>query len=100
MNSKLAMFNGKEIRRVWDEKKEKWYFSVVDIVSALINQPNFTIPFVWMISAHFYVLILLPLMPFHNQILSNMPLTQRFQVLWFAHCHLNLKQVFLKPVEG
>ncbi len=36
------MFNGKEIRRVWDEKKEKWYFSVVDIVSALINQPNFT----------------------------------------------------------
>lgn len=50
-----------------------------------VNQPNFTIPFVWMISVHFYVLILLPLMPFHNLILSNMPLTQRFQVLWFAH---------------
>jgi len=35
MDSKLAIFNGKEIRRVWDEKKEKWYFSVVDIISAL-----------------------------------------------------------------
>ena len=35
MESKLAVFNGKEIRRVWDEKKEKWYFSVVDIILAL-----------------------------------------------------------------
>jgi len=31
----LAVFNGKNIRRVWDEKKEKWYFSVVDIVGVL-----------------------------------------------------------------
>ncbi|MEK7586838.1 MAG: BRO family protein [Patescibacteria group bacterium] len=32
---KLAIFEGKKIRRIWDEKKERWYFSVVDIVDAL-----------------------------------------------------------------
>ncbi|MBU1119497.1 hypothetical protein KKH43_06470 [Patescibacteria group bacterium] len=31
----MAVFQGKKIRRVWDEKKEKWYFSVVDIIEAL-----------------------------------------------------------------
>jgi len=34
----IAVFNGKNIRRHWDSKKEKWYFSIVDIVSILINQ--------------------------------------------------------------
>ncbi len=32
---KLDIFSGQEIRRFWDEKKEKWYFSVVDVVSSL-----------------------------------------------------------------
>jgi len=32
---KIAIFEGKKIRRHWDEKKEKWYFSVVDIIAAL-----------------------------------------------------------------
>ncbi len=31
----IAIFKGKQIRRVWDEKQEKWYFSVVDVVTAL-----------------------------------------------------------------
>jgi hypothetical protein len=40
MNSKTkiqkqAIFSGREIRRVWDEEKEKWYFSVIDIVELL-----------------------------------------------------------------
>ena len=35
MKSKLAIFNGNEIRRTWDGKKEKWYFSVVDIIFVL-----------------------------------------------------------------
>ena len=34
----LAIFEGKKIRRVWDKKQEKWYFSVVDIVAVLTNQ--------------------------------------------------------------
>lgn len=32
---KLAAFEGKKIRRVWDKEEEKWYFSVVDVVQAL-----------------------------------------------------------------
>lgn len=31
------MFEGKEIRSVWNSDKEEYYFSVVDIVSALTN---------------------------------------------------------------
>jgi len=31
----LVIFKGKNIRRHWDEKKEKWYFSVVDIIGIL-----------------------------------------------------------------
>ena len=31
----LAIFEGRKIRRVWDKKQEKWYFSVVDIVAVL-----------------------------------------------------------------
>jgi len=31
----IAIFKGKQIRRVWDESQEKWYFSVVDVVAAL-----------------------------------------------------------------
>jgi hypothetical protein len=32
MTMKLAIFQEKEIRRIWDEEKEDWYFSVIDIV--------------------------------------------------------------------
>lgn len=39
--TKLAIFEGKKIRRHWDKKAEKWYFSVVDIVAVLTEQPNF-----------------------------------------------------------
>jgi hypothetical protein len=31
----VAIFDGKKIRRVWDEKKELWYFSVIDVVEIL-----------------------------------------------------------------
>lgn len=31
----LIIFKGKNIRRHWDEKQEKWYFSVVDIIGLL-----------------------------------------------------------------
>lgn len=38
---KIAVFEGKKIRRIWDDKNEKWYFSVVDIIQALIQQANY-----------------------------------------------------------
>ena len=37
----LAVFENFNIRRVFDEKSEAWYFSVVDIIAALIQQPDY-----------------------------------------------------------
>ena len=33
----LAIFEGNQIRRFWDEDKELWYFSVVDVIAVLTN---------------------------------------------------------------
>src|SRR3989338_6167624 len=38
---KIALFEGKKIRRIWDEGKGIWYFSVVDIIQALIQQADY-----------------------------------------------------------
>lgn len=37
----LAVFENFKIRRAYDEKTETWYFSVVDIIAALIQQPDY-----------------------------------------------------------
>ena len=37
----ITIFEGQKIRRVWDEKKEKWYFSVVDIIKVLTDYYDF-----------------------------------------------------------
>lgn len=39
--TKIALFKGKKIRRHWDEKEEKWYFSVIDVISVLTEQVDF-----------------------------------------------------------
>jgi hypothetical protein len=31
----ISFFQGREIRKIWDEENEKWYFSVVDVVAAV-----------------------------------------------------------------
>jgi hypothetical protein len=38
---KLATFEGRKIRRKWDGKQEKWYFSVIDIIAILTEQLDF-----------------------------------------------------------
>lgn len=38
--SKIAIFEGKKIRRHWDNNKELWYFSVSDVVAVLTNSVN------------------------------------------------------------
>ncbi|MCX6812255.1 MAG: BRO family protein [Candidatus Berkelbacteria bacterium] len=38
---KLVIFEGRNVRRIWDKKKEKWYFSVIDIVAILTDQVVF-----------------------------------------------------------
>ncbi len=37
----LAIFEGKQIRRHWDDSVEKWFFSVVDVVQTLTDQEDF-----------------------------------------------------------
>ncbi|MDO9578242.1 MAG: hypothetical protein Q7J16_10185 [Candidatus Cloacimonadales bacterium] len=37
----LVTFEKHKIRRVYNEKSEIWYFSVVDILAVLIQQPNY-----------------------------------------------------------
>ena len=37
-NDKLQIFENQPIRTAWDEAKEEWYFSVVDVVKALTEQ--------------------------------------------------------------
>jgi len=36
----IVAFEGKRIRRLWDEKSEKWYFPVVDIIAVLSESAN------------------------------------------------------------
>ena len=36
----LNIFEGKEIRSIWDSEKEEYYFSVVDVISALTDSNN------------------------------------------------------------
>ena len=36
-DNELKLFENKKIRAKWDDEQEKWYFSVVDIVSALTD---------------------------------------------------------------
>lgn len=40
MNDQIQTFEDKTIRSAWDEEKEKWYFSVVDVVAVLTDSPN------------------------------------------------------------
>lgn len=37
-NDKLQMFEDQMIRNAWDETKEEWYFSIVDVVKAMTEQ--------------------------------------------------------------
>ena len=39
-NDKIQLFEDKRIRTAWDEEKEEWFFSVVDVIAVLTDQPN------------------------------------------------------------
>ena len=41
MDKQLVVFEDKQIRRVWDELRDTWYFSVIDIIAVLVGQPDF-----------------------------------------------------------
>ena len=40
MSDDVKMFEGSQIRSVWDNEKEEWYFSVVDVVGSLTESNN------------------------------------------------------------
>ena len=38
--SEIKLFEGKNIRYVWDEQKEQYFFSVVDVIQVLTDSPR------------------------------------------------------------
>jgi DNA-damage-inducible protein D len=38
--SSIKLFESQKIRSQWDAEKEKWYFSVVDIIEVLTESPR------------------------------------------------------------
>ena len=40
MSDNIQLFENQPIRTAWDEEKEEWYFSVVDVVRVLTEQPT------------------------------------------------------------
>ena len=41
MKKDMAIFEGHKIRRMYDEKTETWWFSVVDIIRVLTQQSDY-----------------------------------------------------------
>ena len=37
----IQLFEDRKVRTVWDEEREKWYFSIVDVVEVLTDQPDY-----------------------------------------------------------
>ena len=37
----IKLFEEKKVRMVWDDKEEKWYFSIVDVVAVLTESKDY-----------------------------------------------------------
>ena len=40
MNDKIKIFESKQIRTDWNEQEQDWYFSIVDVIDVLTEQPT------------------------------------------------------------
>jgi len=38
----IRFFNDREVRAVWDDENSKWWFSILDIVGVLNEEPDYT----------------------------------------------------------
>ena len=41
MSDNIQLFEDQPIRTAWDEENEEWFFSIVNVVQVLINQPDY-----------------------------------------------------------
>lgn len=41
MDNEVKIFEGNQIRSLWDNEKEEWYFSIVDIIGVLTDSKDF-----------------------------------------------------------
>ncbi len=39
-HTSIKLFEQKQVRSVWNEEEEKWFFSIVDVVGVLTDSPN------------------------------------------------------------
>lgn len=39
-NNSIVLFHEKQVRRYWDEQKELWYFSIIDVIEILTGSPR------------------------------------------------------------
>ncbi|MDY5714633.1 MAG: hypothetical protein SPK95_01685 [Veillonella caviae] len=40
MDNDIKLFEGQQIRSAWDNEKEEWYFSVIDVLGVLTESDN------------------------------------------------------------
>ena len=40
INNKIQLFEDRKIRTAWDEEKEEWYFSIIDVISVLTDSKD------------------------------------------------------------
>ena len=40
LENRIQLFEDRKIRTAWDEETEEWYFSIVDVVGVLTEQPD------------------------------------------------------------
>ncbi len=38
--SSIKLFETKQVRSIWDTEQEKWYFSIIDVITVLTESPN------------------------------------------------------------
>ena len=41
MEDKIQLFEAQQVRTAWDEQSEKWWFSVLDIITILTDQSDY-----------------------------------------------------------
>lgn len=38
--SNIKLFEEQQVRSVWNEEQQKWYFSIIDVIAVLTNSPR------------------------------------------------------------